>query len=108
MEETRPPVRPDDGHVEWTVRHADERSRYELLIGEDVAALADYRRDGDTLVMHHTYTEPAWRGRGLAEHVVRVALDDARTRGLRIRPTCWFVADFVDAHPEYRDLLPTR
>jgi predicted GNAT family acetyltransferase len=87
------------------LRHAPERSSYELLVDGAVVARVDYRRQDDVLVMHHTYTEPAWRGRGLAEQVVRAALDDARDRGLGIRPTCWFVGDFVDAHPEYGALV---
>jgi predicted GNAT family acetyltransferase len=45
------------------------------------------------------------RGRGLGSELVRAALDDVRRRGATVVPTCWYVAEFIDAHPEYGDLL---
>ncbi len=90
------------------VRHEPERNRYELLLDDEVVAVAEYRNDGDRVVMHHTYTEPGHRGHGFGAQLVQGALDDLRTRGRTIVPTCWFVAEFVDAHPEYRDLVATR
>ena len=55
----------------------------------------------------HAFTEidRAHRGRGLGAILVAGALDDVRARGQRIVATCWYVADFVEAHPAYRDLL---
>lgn len=37
--------------------------------------------------------------------MTRFALDDVRTQGLQVYPACPYVADFVDANPEYADLL---
>jgi hypothetical protein len=36
---------------------------------------------------------------------VQGALDDARASGRRVLAHCWYVAEFIDANPEYRDLL---
>jgi uncharacterized protein len=36
---------------------------------------------------------------------VRHALDDVRAAGRTVIPTCWYVAQFIDEHPEYEDLL---
>ena len=91
-----------------TVVHQPDHDRYELVADGEVLAVADYRDDGSTVVMHHTYTEPRHRGNGYAAVLVEGALDDLRARGRTIVPTCWFVAEFVDAHPEYRDLVATR
>jgi predicted GNAT family acetyltransferase len=90
------------------VVHEPERDRYALVVDGEVLAVAEYRDDGDRVVMHHTYTEPRHRGNGRAAQLVEGALDDLRSRGRTIVPTCWFVAEFVDAHPEYRDLVATR
>jgi predicted GNAT family acetyltransferase len=35
---------------------------------------------------------------------VRFALDDVRSTNRRVAPQCWYVADFIAAHPEYADL----
>jgi len=36
---------------------------------------------------------------------VQGALDDLRARGAMVIPTCWYVRDYIDAHPEEADLL---
>ena len=90
-----------------SLRHDTDARRYEYLIDGHAVAIAEYRRDGDAVVMHHTYTEPDHRGHGYAAKVVGFALDDLRARGLRVVPQCWFVAEFVEAHPQYRDLVTT-
>ncbi len=88
-----------------TVAHDPDRSRYELSIDGTVSAFAEYVERGDTTVFNHTVTNPAMSGRGLAAIVVRAALDDTRARGRTVDPQCWYVAQFIDAHPEYADLL---
>jgi uncharacterized protein len=87
------------------VRRNAEESRYELLIDGKVAAVADYRADGDVWTMPHTVVDRTRRGQGLGAAVVRGALDDAREQGATVIPTCWFVAEFIESHPDYADLL---
>lgn len=86
------------------VRDNPQRSRYELLIDGEVVGVADYDGEGDVLVFPHTEIEPARRGSGLGAELVRGALDDVRRRGRRVVPSCWYVAQFIDEHPEYADL----
>jgi uncharacterized protein len=87
------------------VRRNDDRSRYELVAGDSVLGFAEYHDTGDVLVFPHTVVEPGYRDQGNGEVLVRGALDDVRAHGRRIVPTCWFVREFVDLHPEYVDLL---
>ena len=87
------------------VQHAVERSRFELVEDGQVVGVADYRRDGDTWVFPHTEIVAARRGQGLGAVLVQGALDDVRAAGGTVVPRCWYVAEFIDGHPEYRDLL---
>lgn len=87
------------------MRDAAESHRYEAVADDEVVGYLDYRDRGDVRALPHTFTEPAWRGRGIAERVVRFALDDSRATGMRIAPECGFVARFVETHPEYADLV---
>lgn len=82
----------------------DERSRYEGRIDGQVVSVLDFVRQDDVLVLTHTGTDPDFRGRGLASTVTGAALDDVRSRGEKVRPSCPFAVDFLDAHPEYADL----
>jgi predicted GNAT family acetyltransferase len=84
-----------------------ERSRYEITVDGRVVGIADYRQRGDTVVFPHTEIEPAMRDQGLGAELVRGALDDARAEGWSVVPQCWYVAQFLDEHPECADLRAT-
>jgi predicted GNAT family acetyltransferase len=86
------------------VRNNTADSRYELVVDGRVVGVADYRTTGDAVLFPHTEVDPAHRGRGLGAVLVRGALDDVRTTGRRVVPRCWYVAQFIDDHPEYSDL----
>ena len=83
--------------------------QYVLLVdGAEVGEL-DHRDEGDDLrVMHHTGVRPAFEGQGLAARLVRRALDDARADGVQVVPTCWYVAGYLDRHPDDADLRAPR
>jgi predicted GNAT family acetyltransferase len=87
-----------------TVRKAEDRSRYELLDGDDIVGIADYRVDGELVVFPHTVITPERRGEGLGEILVQAAMDDVRAEGRKVVPACWFVAEFLGNNPRYTDL----
>ena len=87
------------------VRHNAEQFRYEILRDGRVVGIAEYADHGDVLVFHHTEIDAPLRGDGLGAQLVQAALDDVRARGRQIIPTCWYVAEFVELHPDYGDLV---
>jgi uncharacterized protein len=89
------------------VRHNPDASRYEILREGRVVGIAEYVDRGDAMVFHHTEIDAPLRGDGLGAELVTAALDDVRAQGRRIVPTCWYVAQFVELHPDYGDLLAT-
>jgi hypothetical protein len=90
--------------METRVENNTDASRYELFVDGDLAAIADYRVEGQTIVFPHTEVRPDMRGRGLGDVLVKQALDDVRASGRSVRATCWFVAEFIENHPAYQDL----
>ena len=87
--------------------HNPRRQRYELFVGGDLASFVEYMPSGDgAMIFDHTETLPRYRGMGLAARVVAFALDEMRAEGNVVVPACWFVSDFIDANPGYRDLVP--
>lgn len=89
------------------VSHNVARTRFEAAPQGELAT-CDYRRQGDVLVLHHTEVPHALQGQGVAADMVRAALDFARSQGLRVRPTCSYVASYMRRHPETLDLLEGR
>lgn len=94
-----------DSHTE-TIARDDARHRY-ILRTEDgtEAGYIEFHEDGRVIDMPHTIVDPKFEGRGYGTKLVRFALDDARGRGLKVKPTCPFIARYIDKHEEYQDLL---
>ena len=86
------------------IRDNADQSRYEVVLDGELVGVADYRVVGDVVVIPHTEISPSRRGQGLAAQLVQYALDDVRAANRRVDPQCWYVADFIAAHPEYADL----
>ena len=88
-----------------TVTHDDAEDRYVVAVDGRRIGLLDYRRRGDVLDLHHTEIDPAFEGRGFGAALVGDALADIRAKGLRVRPTCSFVAAYLRRHPADADLV---
>lgn len=86
---------------------AEERSRYEAHAGgEQVGYLAYHRSDEeDVMVLPHAEVSTEHEGRGIGSALAQAALDDARSKGLRVVPICPFVVAYLERHPEYADLV---
>lgn len=78
--------------------------RFKILTEAGTAYLT-YVESADALDLVHTKVPPELEGRGYASALARAALEDARTRHLRIIPTCPFVQGYLRRHKEYADLV---
>lgn len=86
------------------VHHADDEY-YELLVDGEQAGLLIYHVIGSHLAITHTVIEPTYRGRGLSWVLVGRALDDIRTRSVKVSNYCTVVRRFVELNPKYGDLV---
>lgn len=87
-----------------TVRHNTAEHRFEAEV-EGQFSVAEYSQREGEITFTHTYTPAPLRGRGIAEKLVRTALDYAREQRLRVVPACSYVATYVQRHPEYQSLV---
>ena len=94
---------PDSGELE--VSNNPDASRYELRLGGALIGLAAYRLRDHELVLTHTEVDSSCEGRGYGSTLVAAVLDDARERGLTVRPLCPFVAAYIRRHPELQELV---
>jgi predicted GNAT family acetyltransferase len=81
------------------VRHNLADGRFEIAV-ESRKAILQYRRSGDTIRLIHTEVPEPLRGRGLANQLVRAALDYAHFNQLKVVPICPFVKLYLEKHPE--------
>jgi predicted GNAT family acetyltransferase len=95
--------------LEPQVTDRSEKSRYEILAGDDgteTAGFAEYHLSEGEIAFIHTEIDSRFAGRGLGGLLARGALGDARARGLRVLPYCPFIRGWIRKHPEYADLVP--
>ena len=88
------------------VADAPERERYELSINGEVVGYSMYRARPGLIAFVHTEVDPRFEGRGLADRLIRFALEDARAKGLAVLPFCPFVNAFIQRHREFEALVP--
>ncbi|OAE98594.1 acetyltransferase [Bradyrhizobium centrolobii] len=87
-----------------SVRDNKDRSRFELDIGSEVA-FANYRPTPSAVIITHTETPHALRGRGIASELIKGALELIRSDGKKVIAGCGFVVDYLERHPEDADLV---
>ena len=89
--------------------HEPELRRYVLRVDGVIASVLDYRELGDAVAFVRTFTNPPYRGSGLAAELTGFAVDDVeQLTERRIVPSCWYVEQWFDRHPERRHLLDPR
>jgi predicted GNAT family acetyltransferase len=93
------------GDREYVVRDNPEELRYEILRGDELVGEIRYRIEPGVIVLVHTDVAPSAEGQGIGSRLVAGALDDIRSRGLRVVPVCPFVTAYLRRHPEQRDLV---
>ncbi len=86
------------------VQHDDKQSKFyaELEGGE---AVIEYEKRGDSYDLTHTFVPPPLRGQGVADELARQTLDQIRSKGGKIVPSCPFIRSFVERMKEYQDLV---
>lgn len=87
------------------VIHRAAEQRFVLELPEGVAVLEYQLVGAGVMDIQSTVVPTAARGRGTGGQLVEAALEYARVEGLRVIPSCWFVATWVADHPAYRPLL---
>lgn len=86
------------------VRDNKALGRFELDV-EGALAFANYRVTPQAVIITHTETPRALRGRGIASELIKGSLDLIRADGHKVIAGCGFVVDFLYKNPEYADLM---
>ena len=86
------------------VTNNTETHRFEVkLAGE--TAFAEYNLVEHGIILPHTVVPEAFEGKGVASALATAALGYAREHGLKVIPTCPFMAGYIRKHPEWHDIV---
>jgi uncharacterized protein len=87
------------------VRHDENDHKYYALV-DGRESVVQYHPAGEGILnFWHTFVPPEQRGTGIAEELVKQALEDVLRRGYRVIPSCWYVRVYIDRHPRFREAL---
>jgi hypothetical protein len=86
------------------VTHNEARQRFETTVDGHLC-VANYQLRGNVMWMTHTGVPTAVGGRGIAAELVRVALAWAEEKGVKVEPSCSYVAIYMRRHPQTLHLL---
>ena len=88
----------------YDIRHNQDASQFETNVEGRTAYAAYDLEQPNRIVFTHTIVPDELAGRGIANELVRKALDHAREQKLTVVPQCAFVAAFIKRNPEYEEL----
>ena len=89
----------------YRITHDTQARRFKLIINGIEASHVIYEVQENTIIIISTYTQPQYRGRGLAACLMRAVVGFAEERGLNIKPVCSYAVHFFKKHPEYAHLI---
>ncbi|WP_280338978.1 GNAT family N-acetyltransferase [Nocardia neocaledoniensis] len=90
------------------VRKNAALERFELTADGVPAGYIEYQDTGAERALVHTEVFPRFEGQGLANVLVKHALDASRGEGFEVLPLCPMVLHFITTHPDYIALVPQR
>ena len=86
------------------VRHNIAASRFEIQLENQIAVL-NYNQRGNFITFTHTGVPAKLEGRGIGSQLAHAGLEYAREKSYKVLPLCWFVAGYIERHPEYQSLV---
>ncbi|MDN5699700.1 MAG: N-acetyltransferase [Kocuria sp.] len=88
------------------LRANPDLDRYELWDDQQfIGFLGVEILEDETVDVQHTIVAEAFGRQGYARTLVTFVFDQFREQGVKIRPTCTYVLDYLQRFPQYQDLV---
>jgi predicted GNAT family acetyltransferase len=92
-----------------TTTNNTELSRLDAHVDGELVGFAAYEVcDDGVWTFHHTEVFEGNEGKGYGQQLAAGVVDLAREQGIKIHPTCSFIASYVRKHPETQDILDPK
>lgn len=87
-----------DANAATTLTRHDDRGRYELDVGGDVVAFAEFSQRDAVVTIPYIETAMEHRGNGYSSVLMDGVIDDLRARDVRVRATCSVARAHITRH----------
>ena len=89
----------------FSIEHdIDNHLFYTIVDGQTARLSYQPLPDNKTLDYQSTFVPPDLRSRRIGYYLVEFALNYAKDNGFKVIPSCWFVAKYLDNHPEFDEV----
>jgi hypothetical protein len=75
------------------------------LTEQGLTAFASYRRNDNVVTIPHVEAPVALRGKGTADRLMQGIVEQARSKGFKISPTCPYARVWFQRHADAADVL---
>ncbi len=86
------------------VKNNPAANRFEVQLADQLGVV-EYQKEGGAYIFTHTGVPREYGGRGIADKLVKNALETAKAEGAGVVPLCPFVKTYIKRHPEYEPLV---
>ena len=84
----------------------DNKSQEQFeMVTDGILSRIEYKIMGNKIFLTHTEVPHELEGKGVGSKIVKAALEEVESRGLKLIPLCPFVASYIKRHPEWESLL---
>jgi predicted GNAT family acetyltransferase len=90
--------------TEYTLTDNTEAKKFEMKV-EGYTAYIEYMLMGNKIFFTHTEVPVPLEGKGIGSKLVKLALENIDSRGLKLVPLCPFTAQYIKRHPEWERVL---
>ena len=79
-------------------------SQFEVILPDDLAYI-DYKWYNEMLILLYIFVPVPYRGKNISSVLINYALEYAKSKGVKIKVFCPYIAKYIRLHPEYAELL---
>jgi uncharacterized protein len=87
------------------VKNSEENQQFAAELDGKKAFINYKKQNGGVLNLTHTEVPPEFEGKGVGSRLVKQTLEQIKAEGAKIVPSCPFIANYIDQHPEYKSLI---
>ena len=88
----------------WIVFEPD-RLRATAYSGKAAIGVCTFSEEEQVWTIEHTYVEPDYRDKGIADQLVAKVVAEAKARGIKIDPVCSYAKEWFDKNREHKRML---
>lgn len=90
---------------DYTLIDNKEKKQYEFHIEKYTPKIEYIKSETGEIYLTHTEVPVALEGQGIGSQLIKKALEDIKSQGLRLVPLCPFVAGYIQKNPEWRSIV---